>query len=101
MKIHHIAFRLALVACACASLDGCLTSTPTWDHTFGNAINEITALQVINPNASANADPVAGIDGTAATATQQNYAKSFMTPPPPVNMFTIGVSGGSSGGSGN
>lgn len=98
MKIHHLALRLALIACACATLNGCLTSTPTWDRTFGNAVNEITALQVLNPNASANADPVAGIDGPAATAAQQNYVQSFMTPPPPVNTFTIGVSG--TGGAG-
>lgn len=101
MKIQQIALRLLLIASACAMLNGCLSSTPTWDKTFGNAVKEITTAQTLNPNASANTDPVAGIDGTAATATQQNYAKSYMSPPPPVNMFTIGVSGGSSGGSGN
>jgi hypothetical protein len=101
MNIPHIALRLALVAAACAALDACISSTPTWDRTFGNTVSEITALQTLNPNASANADPVTGIDGVSATAAQQNYAKSFLMPPPPANMFTIGVSGGSSGGSGN
>lgn len=101
MKIHIIALRLALVVGACASLEGCLTSTPTWDRTYGNALNQVMAMQVLNPNASASTDPVAGIDGTAATAAQQNYGKSFMAPPPPTNMFTIGVGSSSSGNSGN
>jgi hypothetical protein len=101
MNTPHIALRLALVASACAALNACISTTPTWDRTFGNAVSEITALQTLNPNASANTDPVTGIDGVAATAAQQNYAKSFLTPPPPANMFTIGVSGGSAGGSGN
>jgi hypothetical protein len=53
-------------------------------------------MQTLNPNASANNDPVAGIDGTAAAAAQKSYAKSFTAPPPPTNAFTIGV--GSSNG---
>lgn len=101
MNIRPIALRLALIASACSVLDGCLSSTPTWDRTFGNAVNEITTMQTLNPNAAANTDPVAGIDGTAASASQQNYVKSYMAPPPPINSFTIGVSGASSGGSGN
>jgi hypothetical protein len=101
MNIRHTALRVALLVSACAVLNACISSTPTWDRTFGNAVTEITALQTMNPNASTNTDPVTGIDGVSATAAQQNYAKSFLTPPPPANMFTIGVSGGSSGGSGN
>lgn len=99
MKIQQIAFRLTLVTAGCALLNGCLSSTPVWDRTFGESVKTITALQVLNPAASANTDPVAGIDGTAATAAQQNYGKSYMAPPPPTSVFTIGVSG--SGASGN
>lgn len=99
MNIRNTALRLAIVAGACATLNACLTSTSTWDRTFGNSVRTITAMQMIDPNASANTDPVAGIDGTAATGALQNYGGSFMAPPPPVNMFTIGVGGGSSGGS--
>ena len=104
MKIQHITLRLALIAAGCALLNGCLNSTPVWDRTFGDSVKAVTAMQTLNPNASANTDSVAGVDGTAATAAQQNYGKSFMAPPPPANMFTIGVGGGSnsgSGGSGN
>lgn len=98
MNIQHIALRLALVAASCATLNGCMSSTPVWDRTFGNSMRSVTAMQTLNPNAAANEDPVIGVDGTAATAAQQNYGKSFMTPPPPVNVLTIGV-GGSSGSS--
>lgn len=99
MKIQQIAFRLTLVTAGCALLNGCLSSTPVWDHTFGDSVKAVTAMQVLNPAASANADTVAGVDGTAATAAQQNYGKSFVAPPPPTSVFTIGVSG--SGASGN
>lgn len=99
MKIQHIALRLALIAASCAALNGCLSSTPVWDRTFGNSMHTVAAMQTLNPNAAANEDPVAGIDGIAGTATQQNYGKSFLTPPPPVNVLTIGV--GSSSGSSN
>lgn len=99
MKNQHITFRLALVTAACTLLNGCLSSTPVWDRTFGDSVKTVTAMQVLNPTASANTDPVVGIDGTAATASQQNYGKSFMTPAPQTSVFTIGVS--SSGASGN
>jgi hypothetical protein len=97
MKIQQIALRVALITASAVLLDGCMSSTPVWDRTFGDAVRTVTAMQVLNPTASANTDPVAGIDGTAATASQQNYGKSFMAPPPPTSVFTIGVSG--SGGS--
>lgn len=96
MNILSIAYRLAMVTGACALFNGCQSTTPMWDRTFGDAVNQIVAMQTLNRNAHEN-DPVAGIDGTAATAAQQNYGKSFAAPTPPVNMFTIGVSGGSSG----
>jgi len=101
MKTRHLTLRLAVIVGACSTLSACLSSTPAWDHAFGNAVKQITALQTLNPDAAANTDTVAGVDGTAATAAQQNYGKSFMTPQPPTNVFTIGVSGGSGGGSGN
>ncbi len=101
MKIQQIALRLALFVGACGMLEGCMTSTPIWDRTFGDSVSAIEAMQTLDPTASANTDAVAGVDGTAATAAQQNYGKSFMTPQPPTSMFTIGVSSSSNGNSGN
>lgn len=95
MKKISAVLRLALCAGACTTLAACLSSTPTWDKTFGSAVNQITVMQTLNPAASDNDDPVAGIDGAAAQAAQTNYVKSFTAPTPPTNVFTIGVSSGS------
>ncbi|MFM0128490.1 hypothetical protein [Paraburkholderia sediminicola] len=91
MKTIPTLIRVALCAGVVTTLAGCLSSTPHWDATFGDAVNQLKAMQTLNPQASANTDPVSGIDGTAAVAAQKGYAKSFTTPTPPANMFTIGV----------
>lgn len=96
MKTIPTLIRLALCAGVTVTLAGCLTSTPHWDATFGDSINQIKAMQTLNPEASANTDPVSGIDGPAAAAAQKGYAKSFTAPTPPTNMFTIGVGSSSS-----
>jgi hypothetical protein len=96
MKKFPAVLRIAISAGACASLAACLSSTPTWDKTFGSAVTQITVMQTLNPAASDNDDPVAGIDGPAARAAQTNYVKSFSAPTPPTNVFTIGVSSGTS-----
>lgn len=96
MKTIPTLIRLALCAGMTATLAGCLTSTPHWDANFGDAVNQLKEMQVLNPQASANTDPVSGIDGPAAAAAQKSYAKSFTAPTPPTNMFTIGVGSGSS-----
>jgi len=78
-------------------LAGCGTSalqtTPRWDARFGDATRALFAQQVLNPAAARDTRPVTGIDGHAAAASQQRYQKSFMEPPPPANVFTIGVTG--------
>lgn len=63
---------LSLLALA-ATLTACAETTPRWDSTFGNSVRSTFAAQVINPAAVRNANPVAGIDGRAALATQQKY----------------------------
>jgi hypothetical protein len=87
--------RVALCVGACAALGGCLTSTPTWDKNFGSAVTQLREMQVMNPDASDNNDPVAGVDGRTAEAAQTTYYKSFTAPTPPTNVFTIGVGSGS------
>jgi hypothetical protein len=96
MKAIPTLIRLALCAGVATTLAGCLSSTPHWDATFGDSVKQLTVMQTLNPQASANTDPVSGIDGTAAVAAQKGYAKSFTAPTPPGNMFTIGVGSGSS-----
>ena len=69
---------LALVPIALA---GCAeTPTPHYDARFGDAVRAAVAQQTINPDASKNTDPVAGLDGKAAEQTMNNYDKSFSKP---------------------
>ena len=78
-------------------LAGCVTRAPVVDQHFGEAVNTAKAQQTINPDASLDQDPVAGLDGQAANAVIDRYHKSYETPPQPVNVFTIGVGSGSGG----
>lgn len=78
------------------ALGGCASSTPTLDSHFGEAVNSAKAEQTVNPEASQNTDPVAGVDGKAAKAAVDRYHESYKNPPA-TPVFTIGV-GGSSGG---
>ena len=97
MRTFTIKFILATLL-APVVLAGCATPTPVLDQHFGEAVNAAKAQQTINPDASLNRDPVAGIDGQAANAAVDRYHKSFVQPPATGNVFTIGVGTGSSGG---
>jgi hypothetical protein len=77
-------------ACAVlAILAGCST-TPNYDARFGDAVHQARLAMTINPNASANPDQVAGIDGQAAREAMTRYQDSFKVPPPVVNVINIG-----------
>ncbi|MGH8729195.1 MAG: hypothetical protein ACREV9_13820 [Burkholderiales bacterium] len=90
----------SLCAAIClAMLAGCgNTGTPRLDDSFGYAVNTAKAQQTVNPDASLNTDPVAGIDGPSADAAIDEYKNTFVTPPPPPTIINIG--GGISGGAG-
>ena len=79
---------------ASVAMAGCASKTPYLDQHFGEAVNAAKAQQTINPDASQNADPVAGVDGQAANAAVDQYHKSFEQPPATGNVFTIGVGTG-------
>jgi hypothetical protein len=79
------------------ALAGCTSNTPRLDASFGEAVAMARAQQTLNPDASSNADPVAGMDGVAAQGAMDRYNKSFKQPPAPVNVFNIGI-GSSAGG---
>ena len=106
MQVNNI-YRFSLLASLMAALAGCAaTSTPQLDSTFGDAVNAAKAQQTMNPDASQNTEPVAGMDGKAANAVMDRYHKSFEKPPVTGNVFNIGVGGGtgssgSSSGSGS
>jgi type IV pilus biogenesis protein CpaD/CtpE len=82
---------------AAALLAGCAaTSTPNLDAKFGQSMNTLKAQQIINPDASRNTDPVAGIDGQAANAIIDRYHKGYEAPAPALT-GTIGSSVGGIG----
>lgn len=78
-----------------AGLAACTSTTPNLDRNFGQAVNQAKAQQTLNPDASRNTDPVAGLDGVAADAAIDNYTKSVRAQPEPATVINIG--GGLSG----
>jgi len=88
-------FRVATLAGALAAIGGCAASTPTFDAEFGRTAAALRAQQTRDPTASlANRDKsVDGIEGRAAREAINRYFQSFAEPPPPANVFTIGVGG--------
>lgn len=81
----------ALTAATCAALlTACASSTPVLDANFGNAVRQARSAQTLNPNASANRDPVLGIDGQAGAAAQDRYQESFKSPPKTFEIVNIG-----------
>lgn len=62
---------LALCLGACSAPDGLQRAAN------GDAVRAALAAQVAYPQALRNADPVKGIDGSAALQAQQKYEKSF------------------------
>ncbi|RJG17811.1 hypothetical protein [Massilia cavernae] len=75
---------LALAAC----LAGCAHERPV-----GASVSLAMAQQVIDPLAGSNRDPVKGIDGQAAKSSYDAYQKSYRSPQPQPNVFTIGIGG--------
>jgi hypothetical protein len=71
-------------------ISGCTSLSPYFDQQVGRAVNTAKAQQTINPDASRNTDPVAGIGGTPADSTIDEYHKSFTAPPPTFQVINIG-----------
>lgn len=74
-------------------LSGCVSSSPVVDSHFGEAVRAARASQTLNPQASANRDPVMGIDGRAGAAAMERYQESFKAPPKTFEIEGIGGSG--------
>lgn len=86
------------VALLMSLLAACASPAPNLDTQFGKAVNAAKAQQTINPDASKNRDPVAGIDGAAAKESVDRYQSTFKSPPPATSVINIGI--GASGGGG-
>lgn len=85
---------LAFAALAVVLLAGCASSpTPQFDASFGEAVRQARAQQTLNPDASRNEDPVAGIDARAGKAAIDRYQESWRAPPRTFDVLNIGGSG--------
>lgn len=89
---------IASVGLVALLVAGCAENRYREEEGFGDAVRAAKARQIINPDASRNTARPDGMDGIAAKATMDRYEKSYETPPPPVNVFTIGVGTGATGG---
>jgi len=89
-------FTSFVIASLAAGLAGCAgtvqTTTPHLDQHFGEAVNQAKAQQAVNPDASRNADPVAGMDGKAAQAVINTYHEGLKQAPEPATVINIGGS---------
>lgn len=91
MKIEFIT-GMAASLFAMATLSACQT-TPNLDAKFGDAVKQARLQQTVNPDASKNTDPVAGINGQTANAIITRHQKSYETPTPAPSSV-IGIIGG-------
>ena len=90
----NLTTRLALAGALTLLATGCTQRAPYLESQMGQSLNMLRAQQTINPEASNNTDPVAGMDAKSAQIAHERYEQSFRTPvAPPRNAFTIGIGG--------
>ncbi|MDT3708250.1 MAG: hypothetical protein ROZ09_15635 [Thiobacillus sp.] len=93
MKAKFTPFVIASLAAGLAGCAGTVqTTTPHLDQHFGEAVSQAKAQQTVNPDASRNTDPVAGMDGKAAQAVIDTYHEGLRQPPEPATVINIGGS---------
>ncbi len=68
--------RYFLILLAAGMLSSCADTTPHWDRRFGLDTRTTLALQIADPAAARNTDPVAGMDGRSARAAYDRYQKA-------------------------
>ena len=81
---------IAISVLSLAALSACTSATPYLDARLGLAVHTAKAQQTLNPEASRNTDPVAGMDGASAEETITRYHDSFKAPPPTFEILTGG-----------
>ena len=88
--------RTCFTCLATLALCGCAVNPYGTDETFGASVKSAQALQIAHPGVRPVGAPL-GIDGESAALAIDNYYSSFAKPPPPVNVFNIGVGTNGSG----
>lgn len=84
---------VAAAALGCLGVTGCVPTTPRWDSTFGETPRLMAAQQTLDPDAGSRTVSEL-MDGSASRESVVRYRSTFKEPPPPVNVFNIGVGGG-------
>jgi hypothetical protein len=90
------ALMLALALGACASPD----SAPRLDGQFGRAVQEVSAAQVLHPDAGKRPAQALVFDGPSGVNALTRHRDSFKAPPPTFTILGIGGSPGGGGGGG-
>lgn len=91
MKLSLIGWLMASTAVAMQA--GCAPTTPQYDSRFGQSVRMTMAQQTLNPDAASKNVPES-MDGPAARESAVRYRNTFKEPPPPQNVFNIGVGSG-------
>lgn len=79
MSMHSLIPVVLLALSACTTV----STTSRIDEQLGDSLRMLKAQQIVNPDASANPDPVKGLDGKAARAALENYQESLRKPAAP------------------
>ncbi len=91
----RIRLRIWAAATVAALVQGCANEpAPMLESTLGDSVRTSQAQQTIDLDASSNADPVAGIDGTSAKISIDRYYRSFDAPPATFSIINVGGSTG-------
>jgi hypothetical protein len=90
--------RTCFTCLATLALCGCAVNPYGHDENFGASVKSAQALQLARPGVRPVGSALA-LDGESAALAIDNYYSSFAKPPPPVNVFNIGVGSNSSGSS--
>jgi hypothetical protein len=94
MDWNRMKLKFFLGVLAPATLWACANPAPQIDMTFGEAVNAAKAKQTLNPQASANTDPVSGLDGAPAAESVRRYHQTFRAPPPTFVIINAAPAGG-------
>jgi hypothetical protein len=77
---------------------GC-SSTPAFDARLGSCVNQAVTKEILDIGAQNRLTPAMGLEPGASMAVVARYNRSFASPPPPANVFAIGL-GAAAGSSG-
>jgi hypothetical protein len=95
MIVVHTACRAGvtrlIALCAIGLVLGCAEQPTAVDRDFGHSLRRIQLEQSIHPHDTPPAYPPLVSDAVSGKAAIERYYKSYEMPPPPGNVFNIGV----------